>query len=414
MGRAIATESMKGVLGFVAAKLKRADEEGKVAPALVFSLTLVALLPAVQSALAVLGRTAPVRLRVLMEGFPEHLTVYVSVYNLTERGAVRVARASGLASALPPDGLIFDFAVRKVPLGVTEIRGVKKVRYEIYPFNVFAYAYDARRRELYAASAHVTVSPEQYEYVVELKARKLHSTQVSADQVPSPGQYEQILDLSADNVIIVACSVPDGASCYAKIPAGMNVPIETFERMYWTDDPTLQTWTDEGWSSTGYVGYTTDGGCGPGYFGGSIYNYPTNVDYVVSTVGESPPPLYIVRVLRYPKNINHNTFIAGAFWTPCSGGTFVTQIPRSDTRLYYWQKYTGFRPHLKEITITFVTVTGKKIPIPLPSPHIEIEPQYIELGVKVDDWSKAPSNANYLKVYSCSGDNMWVRAQYEP
>jgi len=47
-------------------------------------------------------------------------------------------------------------------------------------------------------------------------------------------------------------------------------------------------------------------------------------------------------------------------------------------------------------------------------PQIEIEPQYIELGVKVDDWSKAPSNANYLKVYACDNENMWVRAQYEP
>jgi len=413
MSCAIATESMKGVLGFAAAKLKRADEEGKVVPAIVLSLTLVALFPAAQSALATLWRTAPVRLRVLVEGFPEHLTVYVSVYNLTERGAVRVARASGLASALPPDGLTFDFAIHRRPLGVTEVRGVKKVRYEIYPFNVFAYAYDTERRELYAVSAYVTVSPEQYEYVIELKARKLHSTQVSADQVPAPGQYQEILDLSADDVIIVACSVPDGASCYVKIPAGINVPIETFERMYWTDDPTLQTWTDEGWSSTGYVGYTTDGGCGPGYRGGSIYNYPTNVDYVVSTVGETTP-VYIVRVLRYPKNINHNTYIAGNFWTPCSDGTLVTQIPRPDTNPYYWQKYAGYRVHAKRITITFVTIPGKNITLPLPLPQIEIEPQYIELGVKVDDWSKAPSNANYLKVYACDNENMWVHAHYEP
>jgi len=404
----------------MAAKLKRADEEGRVAPAIVLSLTLVVLFPLAQSALVALGRTAPVapvRLRVLVEGFPEHLTVYVSVYNLTERGAVRVARASGLASALPPDGLTFDFAIRRRPLARLEVGGVVKDVYEIYPFNVFAYAYDAERRELYAASAYVTVSPEQYEYVIELKARKLHSSQVSADQVPAPNQNEQILDLSADNVIIVAFSVPDGASCYVKIPAGINVPIETFERMYWTDDPTLQTWTDEGWSSTGYyVGYTTDGGVGPGYSGGSMYHYPTNVDYVVSTIGETTAKehVYIVRVLRYPKNINHNTFIAGEFWTPCSDGTFVTQIPRPNTNLYSWQKYTGYRLHLKEITITFVTVTGKNIPIPLPSPHIEIEEQYIELGVKVDDWSKAPSNANYLKVYACDSENMQVHAHYEP
>jgi hypothetical protein len=404
---------MKGVLGFAAAKLKRADEEGKVVPAIVLSTALIALLPAAQSALEVLWRTAPVRLRVLVEGFPEHLTVYVSVYNLTERGAVGVARASVLASALPPDGLTFDFAIHRRPLWVTEVRGVKKVVYEIYPFNVFAYAYDAGRRELYAASAYVTVSPEQYEYVVELKARKLHSTQVSADQVPAPGQYRQILDLSADDVIIVACSVPDGASCYVKIPAGINMPIEAFERMYWTDDPTLQTWIDEGWYSVGYVGYTTDGGCGPGYHGGSIYYYPTNVDYMVSTVGETTP-VYIVRVLRYPKNINHNTFIAGNFWTPCSGGTLVTEIPRSDTLLYSWQKYVGFRVHAKRITITFVTIPGKNITLPLPLPQIEIEPQYIELGVKVDDWSKAPSNANYLKVYACDRGNMWVHARYEP
>jgi ABC-type protease/lipase transport system fused ATPase/permease subunit len=82
--------------------------------------------------------------------------------------------------------------------------------------------------------------------------------------------------------------------------------------------------------------------------------------------------------------------------------------------LYSWRKYVGFRVHAKRITITFVTIPGKNIPLPLPSPQIEIEPQYIELGVKVDDWSKAPSNANYLKVYACDSENMWVRAQYEP
>jgi hypothetical protein len=404
---------MKGVLGFVAAKLKRADEEGKVVPAIVLFMTLVALFPAAQSALAALWRAAPVRLRVLVEGFPEHLTVYVSVYNLTERGAVRVARASGLASALPPDGLTFDFAIHRRPLGVTEVRGVKKVVYEIYPFNVFAYAYDAERRELYAVSAYVTVSPEQYEYMVELKARKLHSTQVSADQVPAPGQYRQILDLSADDVIIVACSVPDGASCYVHIPFGIRVPIEAFERMYWTDDPTLQTWIDEGWYSAGYVGYTTDCGYGPGYRGGSLYHYPTNVDYVVSTVGETTP-VYIVRVLRYPKNINRNTCIGSKPWTPCSGGTLVTQISRPDTDPYYWQKYVGFRVHARRITITFVTIPGKNISLPLPLPQIEIEPQYIGLGVKVDDWSKAPPNANYLKVYACDNGRMWVHARYEP
>jgi hypothetical protein len=55
MSFAIATESMKGVLGFAAAKLKRADEEGKVVPAIVLSMALVALFPAAQSALATLG-----------------------------------------------------------------------------------------------------------------------------------------------------------------------------------------------------------------------------------------------------------------------------------------------------------------------------------------------------------------------
>jgi len=412
---------VKGVLGFAAAKLKRADEEGRVVPAIVLSLTLVALLPAAQSALAALGRTAPVRLRVLMEGFPEHLTVYVSVYNLTERGAVRVARASGPASALPPDGLTFDFAVHKVPLGLTEIRGVKKVRYEIYPFNVFAYAYDAEGRELYAASAYVTVSPEQYEYVVELKARKLHSKQVSADQVPAPNQYQEILDQQAREIVIVAYAVPAGVSCYMKVPAGSKIPIETFEKMYWTDDPTLQTWTEENWEATGFVDYEIDldkEARVPPDTGDAGYLWPSNVDYVIATVGEGPSPLYIVRVLKYAKNINHNTIAAGpSSWAPCSGGTFLDEIKRPCTATITWSKYTGYRVRVESFSVSFKAIIGNgtvKVEFPGIEVRFKIEEYYITFQVSMVDWSKAPLDANYLRIYACDNERMQVRAQYEP
>jgi len=401
-----------------AAKLKRADEEGRLVPALVLSLMFVALLPALSRALAALERApAPVRLRVLLEGFPEHLTVHISAYNLTEGGAVRVARASALGPP-PPEGLTFDFAVHKTPIGWVGRERVEKILYEIFPFNVFAYAYDPERRELYVASAYVTVSPEQYEYAVELKAKRVHSRQVSGDQVPAPGQSAQFLDRHATSVVITACSVPPGASCYYSIPQGANIPIETFEKMYWTDDPTLQTWTEENWTATGqYVSYTIDCSATGRFSAASSYQFPTAVDYVMATVGESPPPLYIVRVLLYARNTNHNTCVADEYWTPCSGGTLVAQIQRPITGTRSWEKYTGSRARLESFSATFQAVIGGGKTVTVSGTFqltFKIEHYYITLQVSMDDWSKAPSNANYLRIYSCDDARLMVRAQYEP
>jgi len=399
-----------------AAKLKRADEEGRLVPALVLSLMFVALLPALSRALAALERApAPVRLRVLLEGFPEHLTVHISAYNLTEGGAVRVARASALGPP-PPEGLTFDFAVHKTPIGWVGRERVEKILYEIFPFNVFAYAYDPERRELYVASAYVTVSPERYEYAVELKAKRVHSSQVSGDKVPRPGQAAQFLDRHATSVAIDACSAPPGATCHYSIPQGANIPIETYEKMYWTDDPTLQTWTEEDWTATGYVSYTIDCSSTGRYSDASLYRFPTNVDYVMATVGEGPPPLYIVRVLLYAKNINHNTCTASDGWTPCGGGTLVAQFNRPETGTRSWEKYAGYRVRWEGFSVTFQAVIGNRtVPVSVGFQlTFKIEEYYITLQVSMDDWSKAPSNANYLRIYSCDNARLMVRAQYEP
>lgn len=345
------------------ARLKRADEEGRLAPAIVLSLTVAALIPAFLHALAALERApVPVRLKVFLEGFPEHLTVNISVYNLTQKGAVGDARAS-VRGPSPPEGLTFDFTVHKTPIGWVGRDRVERILYKIYPLNVFAYAYVPERRELHVASTYVTVSPERYEYVIELKAKRVHSRRVSGDQVPSPGQYAQFLDRHATNVVIVACSVPPGASCYVSIPQDANIPIETFEKMYWTDDPTLQTWTEEDWEATGYVSYTVDSSRTGRFSAALLYYFPTNVDYVMATVGEGPPPLYIVRILLYATNINYNTCSASDDWTPCSGGVFLTQFKRPETGTESWDKYAGFRVQVESFSASFTAIIGESIKV---------------------------------------------------
>jgi hypothetical protein len=407
--------SVKGVSSFnLVTKLKRAEEEGWLVLALVLSMTFVALLPAFSSALAALeGAPAPVRLRVLLEGFPEHLTVHISVYNLTERGAVRVARASALGPP-PPEGLTFDFAVRKT-FGWVDAR----ILYEIFRFNVFAYTYDPERGKLYVASAYVTVSPEQYEYAVELKAKRVHSRRVSGDQVPVPGQSAQFLDRHATSVAIAACSVPPGASCYYSIQ-GAKILIETFEKMYWTDDPTLQTWVEEDWGAAGYTSYRISCIKTERFSDASMYDFPANVDYVMATVGEGPSPLYIVRVLLYVKDINRNACFASGYWTPCSEGKYLTQFVRPETGTKSWErweKYVGFEVQRENFSASFSAMGDRDKKVQVEGSFnltFKIELHYIMFQVSMDDWSKAPSNANYLRIYSC--DNAWlmVRAQYEP
>ncbi len=133
--------------------------------------------------------------------------------------------------ALPPEGLQLDLLIHRRVIGAREVREggrwVKRPRYEVYSFNVFAFAYDRESRALWAGSAYVTVSPEQYEYAVEVRARRYSSRQVSGSEVPEPGQYAQLLDRQATDVVILACSVPAGARCWYKIPAGASVPIQT-------------------------------------------------------------------------------------------------------------------------------------------------------------------------------------------
>lgn len=225
-------------------------------------------------------REIPITLRVRLEGFPQRLPVRVNVYELTEKGARRVARTL-LRGPPSREGLTFDLTARGA-------------------LNVFAYAYDQDEGALYAASAYVAVCPELREYVVDLAARRARQSWVSGEEVPAPDKYSQVLDRQVDNVTLAACSAPAGASCYVKL-RGVELLVQAHEKMYWTLDPTLRAWNEEGWASTGYVYYKLDFDASYLWSNGSLYFFPTKVDYVVATVSESKlPPLERDRPLHHP------------------------------------------------------------------------------------------------------------------
>jgi len=190
--------------------------------------------------------------------------------------------------------------------------------------------------------------------------------------------------------------------------------------MYWTDDPTLQTWVEEDWGAAGYTSYRISCIKTERFSDASMYDFPANVDYVMATVGEGPPPLYIVRVLLYAKDINRNACFASGYWTPCSEGKYLTQFVRPETGTKSWErweKYVGFEVQRENFSASFSAMGDRDKKVQVEGSFnltFKIELNYIMFQVSIDDWSKAPSNANYLRIYSCYNAWLMVRAQYEP
>jgi len=255
--------------------------------ALLFSFTFAAVVALLRLPSALTVREVPIQLRVRLEGFPRQSTVHVNVYELRETGTVRVASALARDGALP-EVLTLSLATPS-------------------SLNVFAYAYD-REGVLYAASAYVAVYPEVHEYAANLAARKMSSSRVvSGRDVPAPRSYSHFLDRHAESISLAACSAPPGASCYIGM-RGVELLVQAFEKVYWTLDPTLQTWNEGDWTPAGYVWYKIDfDDVKYSWSNGSLHIFPTNVDYVIATVseGKAPPSNetgpYIVRVLLYAK-----------------------------------------------------------------------------------------------------------------
>jgi hypothetical protein len=371
-----------------------------------------------------------ITLRVRLEGFPQRLPVRVNVYELTEKGARRVART--LLRGLPPrEGLTFDLTARSA-------------------LNVFAYAYDQDEGALYAASAYVAVCPEVREYVVDLAARRARPSWASGEEVPAPDKHSQVLDRQVDNVALAACSAPAGASCYVKL-RGVELLVQAYEKMYWTLDPTLQAWNEEGWAPTGYVYYKLDFEASYLWSNGSLYFFPTKVDYVVATVSESKlPPSnetgpYIIRVLIYAANVNGNSGIGRGNWTPCGEGAFYRAFARPDPGAYGFVWIPGseiirevrwMRAHrVSPISCCLDYVSGRGVqrenfsvnfPAAIGSGTAKVEAQlgisfeadyaylHIELRIDSDGWSKAPPNADFFVVYLCNGSPLMPYARYEP
>jgi hypothetical protein len=375
-------------------------------------------------------REIPITLRVRLEGFPQRLPVRVNVYELTEKGARRVARTL-LRGPPPREGLTFDLTARGA-------------------LNVFAYAYDQDEGALYAASAYVAVCPELREYVVDLAARRARPSWVSGEEVPAPDKHSQVLDRQVDNVTLAACLAPAGASCYVKL-RGVELLVRAYEKMYWTLDPTLRAWNEEGWAPTGYVYYKLDFEASYSWGNGSLYFFPTKVDYVVATVSESKlPPSnetgpYIIRVLIYAANVNGNSGIGRGNWTPCGEGTFYRAFARPDPGAYglvwipgseiirearwmrahrvspigYYLGYVSGRGVQREnFSASFPAVVGSGTAKVEAQLDISFEADYaylhIEVRIDSDGWSKAPPNADFLVVYLCNGSRLMPYAQYEP
>jgi hypothetical protein len=72
---------------------------------------------------------------------------------------------------------------------------------------------------------------------------------------------------------------------------------------------------------------------------------------------------------------------------------------------------------VESFSVSFRAIIGNgtvKVEFPGIGVRFKIEEYYITLHVSMVDWSKAPSDANYLRIYACDNEKMRVRAQYEP
>ncbi len=228
--------------------------------------------------------------------------------------------------------------------------------------------------------------------------------------------------------------------------------VQAFEKVYWTLDPTLQTWNEGDWTPAGYVWYKIDfDDVKYSWSNGSLHIFPTNVDYVIATVseGKAPPSNetgpYIVRVLLYAKNLNGNTGVHRGPWIPCDKGVFLHAFSRPNPGKYerVWILSPELKEHVRKLraqqkdplraipgyvskrgvyresfSASFPAVVGNgtvKLDALLDA-SFEVDYAYLTLAVSISSggWSKAPPDAELLVVYACDESLTALHAKYEP
>ena len=201
----------------------------------------------------------------------------------------------------------------------------------------------------------------------------------------------------------------------------MEVPIDSYEKLYWTDDPEPRNpeaiWYVKSWEKSGLTKITIDDETELSTTGASSkYWYPSNVKFIMATEGAIASPgqisWVIVKIYAYDTGFNG---APAASWSPGTG-TYYDKISRPYTGsktfpiavVHISQPFSESYNYTSVVGYRTATVDYKGIFT------FTYKASYYTIKVGVHDWSKAPSNAQELAIYILRNDASQVKAAYKP
>ena len=361
----------------------------------------------------------------------EHLIFLIRVRNLTAQGIKPISEAR-IQPLMKPDGIKFNLRVWKIWNGYTEVKvkgkWVKKPIFKFQSIWIYAIAYDPETKTLYYGSWTRSLDPYHNQTTdVIIKVKACHSTEVTAKEVPNIGQTKG--PYRTDGPQFFAICLPQGAYRKLTIQAGTPIDIDSYERLYWTDDPDPRNpdavWYDEGWEKSGTTTIHLDSGYHGTMFGPfSKYYYVTNVDFIEATDGSIAPPGSVgqnswVIVKKYaPETDEFNTqngYNTTDWSAPTYRGSTLGALDRGDNGTIHVPVVKAYV--LKEISTgyEYVAVTGTDTVMIRFSERIGFtyyEEEMIAVDVGVN-WSKAPIDAIKFELDSYNSANSELKGWYK-
>jgi len=278
--------------------------------------------------------------------------------------------------------------------------------YRAYGTFIYAVAYDPKTRTFYYGSWTRSINP-YYNRTVNavVKVKAYHSTEVTAKDVPDIGQSSSF---HKERYTICAAKIP-GYTAWREvyIPAGMQIPIDSWEKEYWTESSYPRepdtVWYEEPWEKSGTTTVTTDTEFGPSRADGplSIRHYLYKVKYIMATTGEINPGAFSYVIVKvYAVDTDDNTIGSETPWYPPNiTPTEVGSIARPDPGPLKFSIGIAVHPTQVSYSTTFRAVAPDyETTVEISETFTyEIKEGYISIGV--GSWDEVPSEYNYLRIY---------------
>ena len=365
--------------------------------------------------------TFNIRLLIPEESYRPRFQVVVA--NLTSEG-IEILRTV-YVEADEKDGLVtVSIEMWMEFMGLSKrVEGDRLVEFPVYRrYGTFIYAIalDEETGTLFYGSWTAGVSPYYNRTVdVALRVRSYHSTTVTAKEVPDVGQSRTF---ERTGPLICAAKIPGyGVWREVYIPDQMRIDIDSYERLYWSDesDPTNPDamWYDEGWEKSGttpiYMDCETKIGPTPGPL--SNKQFLMRVKYIEATTGSIGGAVSHVIVKVYAVDDNANG-IGTDPWSPSGSRALYESFDRPDPGQL--TEYLGYalRPGYVSYTTSpkfAAAADGYEIAVSFSrTVTYKVTSGYIRIGL--DSWDDVPSDYNELRIYRVGSKKGVNEAEFTP